>query len=51
LPGIFLFEGCSRVKYANDANFKLNMFLNWTHLLNNQNNNYQSKNTGSTKND
>jgi len=31
LPGIFLFEGCSRVKYANDANFKLNMFLNWTH--------------------
>jgi len=33
LPGIFLFEGCSRVKYANDANFKLNMFLNWTHLL------------------
>jgi|GEM_PF-4280725 len=32
LPGIFLFEGCSQVKYANDANFKLNMFLNWTHI-------------------
>jgi len=32
LPGIFLFEGRSQVKYASDASFKLNVFLNWTHI-------------------
>jgi hypothetical protein len=30
LPGIFFSEKCSLVKYASDANFKINMFLYWT---------------------
>jgi hypothetical protein len=32
LSGIFFFEKCPWVKYASDANFKMNMFLYWTHL-------------------